>query len=213
MDELVKNKFNNGNNDGKILIVSNEQEKPKIKCHKFILINTCDYFDSMKDFNKKKQNTNIQKNEPIEIKFVETDDNYGFSYDSLICALNYCYYSQYVPNNYDFNLIIDTIEILDMWQFKLKDKINKKLVELYILKITKENWMDAISLVPEDDMYEKLITSIVSYIFCDKIRYKEYINSVNVKEYNEKCDILSKKLMDKPKYLQFLFRVLLGVYS
>lgn len=158
-DLICLNKFNDGNNNGRVIITSNDDTQ--IHCHFDFMMMTCKFFESYSSFNSIKNNSN-ETNDNIIISMKE------YSTNAIIHAIKKCYLSAYqFSTDLSFDSIFEIIFILDYFQYEYKDKCYDELIKLYISKITKENWLDALKVIDEinNNMFIKLRDNVFNYVF------------------------------------------------
>lgn len=68
MEKYLTNYFNNGDNDGDVTIVSNDDKT--IKCHSFVLKYTCEYAKSLWHFDQQPRTINLDFDSEIITKLL-----------------------------------------------------------------------------------------------------------------------------------------------
>ena len=159
MDVYLADLFNNGENAGDIVIVSNDNVR--MKCHTFVLEATTEYIKTLKSFRKQ---TNDVSN---EIKL---------DYDAIIIrfVLNKLYNSDYENKNWPPSAedILEDIKLIEELQVipGIKTKVVNELVENFHKGIRKNNWIKLLEKTYQIDIYKELTEKIVSsakYFLCE----------------------------------------------
>ncbi|XWV24583.1 putative ORFan [Tupanvirus deep ocean] len=124
MNKELLNLFNNGDNNGTIVIHSIEDIQ--INCHDFVFQSQCEYGLVKNRFEKKSG-----RFEPIKLDYSA----------KLICAIiSRMYASEYVFADLDIDEIIELVELAHEIYVKNIDQIVSNLVELFQQHINDDNW-------------------------------------------------------------------------
>lgn len=188
MDQTLKTLFNDGNNNGDIMIIC--EDNIKIKCHSFVLEHETEYWKTLKDFTSKQ----IVADKP-EFKLV---------YDSkiIIAAINRLYNS-----DYKFDLacyqIIEVLSLIDMLQVKNFSQIAKELAIIFRRNLTIDIWEKYVNVIIDSDVYKELCPMFINY-YKDTILLK--INSYRIENIEEEKKMSSENLGCKAtsEYQQFV---------
>lgn len=188
MDQTLKTLFNDGNNNGDITIIC--ENDIKIKCHSFVLEHETEYWKRFKDFTSR--------------QMVEVKREFKLDYDSeiIIAAINRLYNS-----NYKFDLacyqIIEVLSLIDMLQVKIFSQISKELAIIFCRNLTIDIWEKYVNVIIVSDAHKELYPMFINY-YKDTILPK--MNSYSIENIEEERNMLSKKLGCKApsQYQQFV---------
>lgn len=187
MLSTLRNLFNNGDNDGDIILITHDKA---IKCHSFILEYTSEYLRS------------CIKNDPYT-KTIELDTG-----SELLCiVLNYCYSEKLVDKEVNWNDILKLYILLN--QLKCGDNIlvlkNHYLKKLYPL-LNKDNWFEILKIVFNvnkfSDIEQVILTFYKNSILTDmsmpeiKELVTQFEHSSNFELHNKLFAICLEKLHD-----------------
>ena len=151
MDQLILNKFNDGNNDGDTIIYSEDNEM--IKCHSFVIMNISGYFKSLYNFNNSK--------ELKEFKLC-----YSIKLIKLIINVMYNSNYQYEKTiQLSLDEVIHLIKLIDELLIEINiDKFKKQFFIIIKRNINLENCVEILIQLYEFDIYKSLVNYIIDYI-------------------------------------------------
>ena len=158
MNLLAGEWFQNGDNDGDICIISEDNDI--IKCHLIVLKKLTGYFNVLSDFEEKKNSISL-----LPTESANTNKNLTFKYSTKVIKLtfNKLYDFNYKLTNLDYHDIRACQKFIDEIDLKyIKDKFEQQLLELFKSQIDKENW---IHLLDYTYQYEYIYSNYKEVIF------------------------------------------------
>jgi len=156
MLSVLRTLYNNGENDGEILIKTKDSQ---IKCHLFVIENTSDYLKSC----VKSENFN---------NIIELDS----SFELVNIAMNYLYAERIIDKELSADEIINLYNLIN--QLKCKDNININILKNHYLKkfpylIEENNWIDLLKYVHNINKYADFQEEILCYYKSNILTYIE----------------------------------------
>lgn len=173
MNKELKSLFNNGDNDGNTIIVSDDGKE--IKCHSFILKKQCDFAKGLCHFVTKKENKrriNLQYPEKI-IKLV----------------LHKMYYSFYDFPHIEINEILQIIALMDEILITNKKDIVEELVNSFQEQITEENWEILLSKIYNNLAYIELEKCLMNYFYDTILEHTDIDQNCPLKNIDMNTDL------------------------
>jgi len=154
MDKKLYQLFNNGDNDGDIVI--NCDDNIKIKCHSFIFKRQCLFALASYHFNEGKINT--------------FDLTYSSKLIRMLISKMYKY--KYIFDDLSPNEIITMITLSDYLQMEQFDVIVDELSMLFESQLNAENWIELLEVVYAYSHLKQLEIKIINYIIINILGVK-----------------------------------------
>ena len=186
MDRTLLTLFNDGDNNGTIIIVSTDFVE--IRCHKLIITSQSQYFAETIRSERETKRQKIQLTEPLGKIDVSMNPNGKITRIELaasvvvICqAVHLLYNSQHEINpSLTVTEYVALFDLIDDLQFVHNTKkIKEKILCLFDRKLTKENWVGLLKeLYPNKkpfvdvivSFYKKIIPHLSEFISADPLR-------------------------------------------
>jgi hypothetical protein len=166
MDKYLRKLFKDGNNDGNIIIIS--EDNIRIRCHDFVLKSQCEFFLAGIHYQ------GIEKGN--EITFI-----LAFPAKVIRALISKMYTTKYYFTDLNPSEIISVILLADQLIVRYKDKIITELVKSFKSHLEEDNWLELLVSVHGYQPLEQLEICIVDYFVCNiltkntnKIKWDDY---------------------------------------
>jgi len=181
MNELVTRLFNEGQNDGDVVLISSD--KLLIKCHSYVIYNLSTFFKCCLDFNKINEKENI-----ITMEYSEK---------ILKIVINIIYNDKYFTQELEIDEILLILKLID--ELQLNFNINKQIIRLeenFKQKVNQSNWLELLKKVNDFYIYKGIKKILLNFYSKDILDSCE-INSILDIFYDKSVNLeLQKELLD-----------------
>jgi hypothetical protein len=190
MNKCMLNLFNNGDNNGTIILTA--EDNSIIKCHDFVFESQCNYIKAKFDPEpKEKCDSDPRSNDRISLNYPAK---------AIQQVLSKMYTDEFSFNNLEPTEIIQLVLLIHELDVKNRYEQISELNKLFESKLNENNWLELLDIIYQHSLFKIFQRTIVNY-FIHQILIKNtaVFPDITVKDANIKKYLLNifKKFQNK----------------